>query len=127
MPRNTIIQLDQERELRYNVAAVSRLERELGESVFSFIQDNNTSFYYVHVALWAGLKHPDELPGLTLDGAAQLLEEGIEENGYAETVSTIAQALLTSGIVQKMQDQQSGNEQSGGKAGEKSQEEEEND
>lgn len=84
--------------LRQTYSTLMKVERATG---FSIMALTATSFGFTMIAalFWAGLE--GQIPGLTLDGAAQLLQEHVDSGqSLAPIVEAVSSALDRSGLLQ---------------------------
>lgn len=84
--------------LRLTFASLMAVERATGISVMA-LTPSNFGFMVIGALFWAGLGN--QIPGLTLDQAAEMLQEHVEAgHSFAPIVDAISEALDRSGLLQ---------------------------
>lgn len=94
------------RELRYTTSALSHLEQELGESLFSILEGATSGVFSVrHIVafVWAGLLHayPRNNPrgALTTDAVADLMDASYGETPPLQMMTLAMEALARAGVI----------------------------
>ncbi len=87
--------------LRQTFSSLMRAERVTGVSMM-MLTPQNFGFTVIAAFFWAGLG--DQIPGLTLEGAAEMLQKHVDGGGkLSPIIDAINEALDQSGLLQATQ------------------------
>ena len=104
-----MIELDKERQLRYDFNAIADVEERAGLGIVAMFNEDRVGFHSIRLLLWGGLKWKDR--GLTVDRAGTMINTYLQNGGTIEVLmEKIREALQKSGIISYQEvDEEEGN------------------